>query len=54
MQAGQVQPLDKDDDVIDRDVILVWTHERCVITGADLLGHLLRGTARADSEDDSF
>lgn len=44
----RVQRLDKDDDVIDNDVVLVWTHERRVITGADLLGRLLRGIARSD------
>ena len=32
-----------DDDVIDRDLILVWGDERRVITGADILGRLLRG-----------
>jgi hypothetical protein len=34
------------DDVIDDDLILVWAEERRVITGADLLGRLLRGIAR--------
>ena len=34
------------DDVIHEDVILVWGNERRVITGADLLGRLLRGIAR--------
>jgi hypothetical protein len=34
------------DDVIDEDLILVWGVERRVITGADLLGRLLRGIAR--------
>lgn len=33
-------------DVIDHDVILVWGKKRRVITGADLLGRLLRGIAR--------
>jgi hypothetical protein len=32
------------DDVIDRDIILVWEGEqRRVITGADILGRLLKG-----------
>jgi len=31
-------------DVIDRDIILVWgKEEKRVITGADILGRLLRG-----------
>jgi hypothetical protein len=32
-----------EDDVIDHDVILLWGKEKKVITGADLLGRLLRG-----------
>jgi CBS domain containing-hemolysin-like protein len=35
-----------EDDVVDDDLILVWGAERRVITGADLLGRLLRGIAR--------
>lgn len=31
------------DNVIESDVILVWTHERRVITGGDILGRLLGG-----------
>ena len=35
-----------DDDVIDHDIILVWTRDvKRVITGADILGRLLRGIA---------
>lgn len=35
------------DDVIDQDLILVWTAaEKRIITGADILGRLLRGIAR--------
>jgi hypothetical protein len=34
------------DDVIDEDLILVWGRERRIITGADILGRLLRGIAR--------
>ncbi len=40
-----VHPEHPEDDVIDHDVILVWGSERRVITGADLLGRLLRGIA---------
>lgn len=35
-----------EDDVVDDDLILVWGTERRIITGADLLGRLLRGIAR--------
>lgn len=31
------------DDVIDQDIILVWAEEKRVITGADILGRLMRG-----------
>jgi metal transporter CNNM len=32
-----------EDDVIDNDVVLLWGDERRIITGADILGRLLRG-----------
>jgi len=38
-----VHPESPEDDVIDQDLILVWGKERRVITGADILGRLLRG-----------
>lgn len=41
-----VEPQAADDDVIDTDVILLWGSERRIITGADLLGRLMRGIAR--------
>lgn len=41
------RPVRRGDDVVDHDLILVWTDEgRRVITGADLLGRLLRGISR--------
>ncbi len=39
----KVQSESVDDDVIDNDVILVWHEQKRVITGADILGRLLRG-----------
>ena len=39
----RVQPQCPDDDVIDKDIILVWAERRRIITGADILGRLLRG-----------
>jgi len=36
------------DDVIDDDLILIWSNEKRVITGADILGRLLRGIALRD------
>jgi len=41
-----VQPMNAADDVIDRDIILVWSSHKRIITGSDLLGRLLRGIAR--------
>ena len=34
-----------DDDVIENDLILVWSTRKRIITGSDLLGRLLRGIA---------
>ena len=39
-----------DDDVIDNDLILVWGDEKRIITGADLLGRLLRGIVTQDAK----
>jgi hypothetical protein len=36
------------DDVIDNDLILVWGAQKRIITGADLLGRLLRDIATVD------
>jgi hypothetical protein len=45
-----VQPAGPDDDVVDRDLILVWAPgARRVLTGADILGRLLRGIATRDA-----
>ena len=38
-----VRPEDAEDDVVDHDVILVWGDQPRLITGADILGRLLRG-----------
>jgi metal transporter CNNM len=45
----QVKPERPEDDVIDNDLILVWAEEKRIITGADLLGRLLRGIVTQDS-----
>lgn len=39
----RVKPETVGDDVIDNDVILVWGEKKRVITGADILGRLLKG-----------
>ena len=44
----KVYPKSDVDDVIDDDLILLWSEEKRVITGADILGRLLRGIALRD------
>ena len=50
----KVAPKGPEDDVIDHDVVLLWGHDRRVITGADILGRLMRGiidtTQNAEAE----
>ncbi|MFW5988587.1 MAG: DUF21 domain-containing protein [bacterium] len=36
----------KEDDVIDKDVILLWNDTKKIITGSDILGRLLRGIVK--------
>ncbi len=44
-----VEAEDRDDDIIDRDVVVFWTEaNRRIITGADILGRLLRGIAKRE------
>jgi metal transporter CNNM len=43
MGRMKVRSEHSEDDVIDHDLILVWTKEKRIITGSDLLGRLLRG-----------
>ena len=43
-----VRPDKPGDDVVDEDLILIWTEtERRIITGSDILGRLLRGISRS-------
>lgn len=44
----KVYPKTTVDDVIEDDLILIWSEEKRVITGADILGRLLRGIAIRD------
>lgn len=46
----KVSPEHAEDDVIDHDIILVWGKDRRVITGADILGRLLRGITKREAE----
>ncbi|MBN2074799.1 MAG: DUF21 domain-containing protein [Dehalococcoidales bacterium] len=43
----RVDPTHQDDDVIDTDVILIWGDKKRIITGADILGRLLRGIVKS-------
>lgn len=45
----RVQPQHAEDDVIDQDMILVWAEPKRIITGADLLGRLMRGIVRVNT-----
>ena len=44
----KVYPESMVDDVIDEDMILIWSEQKRVITGSDILGRLLRGIAMRD------
>lgn len=44
----KVYPKSDVDDVIDNDLILLWSDDKRVITGSDILGRLLRGIAIRD------
>lgn len=44
----KVHPEHKDDDVVDNDLILYWNKEKKIITGADILGRLLRGIVKRE------
>ncbi len=46
-----VEAPDKNDNVVDRDVVIYWTEEeRRIITGADIFGRLLKGIARREDD----
>jgi metal transporter CNNM len=46
-----VEANDKNDHVVDRDVVIFWNNEqKRIITGADIFGRLLRGIARREAE----
>ena len=48
----KVRAKDPEDDVIDNDLILYWTkNEKGIITGADILGHLLCGNVTRVAQD---
>ncbi len=48
LQKFEVRPEYRGDNVIDRDVVLLWTDHKRVITGADILGRLLEGISRVE------
>ncbi|MFC1845977.1 DUF21 domain-containing protein [Chloroflexota bacterium] len=43
----KVNPIRHGDDVIDEDIIIVWSDKKRVITGSDILGRLLRGIVQS-------
>jgi hypothetical protein len=50
LHRWQVEPMTVDDDVVDKDIILVWTARKRIITGADILGRLLHGIVIRDAQ----
>ena len=54
IQNFKVSPEHAEDDVIDKDLILFWGEEKRIITGADLLGRLLRGVVSQEPPTDKF
>ena len=46
----KVKPERDADDVIDEDLILLWGPRKRIITGADILGRLLRGIAARERD----
>jgi hypothetical protein len=44
----RIYPESEADDVVDNDLILLWSTEKRIITGADILGRLLCGIALRD------
>ena len=48
----KMRPEHPEDDVIDHDLILVWGKQKRIITGADLLGRLLRGIVARETKVD--
>jgi hypothetical protein len=46
----KVKPQRHGDDVVDADIILLWGAQKRVITGADILGRLLRGIVHSGEQ----
>ena len=46
----KVRAVSMEDDVVDNDIILYWVKEKRIITGADILGRLLRGIVKREAE----
>ena len=41
---------DVEDDVIHQDVVVLWGEKKQIITGADILGRLLRGIIKGNKQ----
>ncbi|MCE8021001.1 DUF21 domain-containing protein [Halomonas sp. MCCC 1A11036] len=46
----RVHTVNREDDVLDEDVVLLWGEERRILTGSDVLGRLLRGIVEASPQ----
>jgi len=46
LELWEIHPESINDDVIDKDIILLWNRNKQIITGADILGRLMRGITK--------
>jgi metal transporter CNNM len=49
IQRFRVTPRHAEDDIVDDNVVLLWSQRPRIVTGTDILGRLLRGIAMRDS-----
>ncbi len=49
IQRFEVRSPDVEDDIVEDDVILLWSEQQRIVTGTDILGRLLRGIAQSPS-----
>jgi hypothetical protein len=50
LQLWKVLPGSKKEDVIDQDLVLLWGEKKQIITGADILGRLMRGIVKTEKK----
>jgi hypothetical protein len=50
LRLFKIRPGSAEEFVIDQDIVLLWNHQKQIITGADILGRLLKGIAEKEQE----